>query len=247
MRALATSPRLYLPVKLAPGTISLNAAQAHYLGKVLRLRIGDAVRGFNENDGEYACALKTLERKSATLTVKTQLRPPKPAPDIWLVFALIKKPRTDFILEKATELGVSQICPIITARTQIKSLNLDRANVKVIEAAEQTERLDLPSLQSPQSLEAILANWDQSRTLLFADETGAGEMDTPTAKVGIRNCPPPAAVLIGPEGGFSLSERDRLRALPYVRPIALGPRILRADTAALSLLTLWQAANGDWI
>lgn len=238
MRADYTLPRLYLDAPLT-GDIDLSREQAHYLGTVLRKRVGDRVRLFNGRDGEWAAEIMTADRKSMRLSVGEQLRAPCPVPDIRLLFAPLRKHRTATVLEKATELGVRTLQPVITARTQYPKFNLERALAQIIEAAEQTERLDLPELAEPVPLNDALMS---DRTLVFADEAD----DVPTAMSGLGGLALPLDLLIGPEGGFMEAERDMIRARANVHPVNLGPRILRADTAAISLLTLVQAKLGDW-
>lgn len=243
MRENYTLTRLYVDAPLAGGaSFELPKAQAHYLGTVLRKGEGEAVRIFNGQDGEWRAEIATISKRTATLHIKEQLRAPKPSPDIILCFAPVKKHRTAFIIEKATELGVSAMMPVITARTQFPKLNLEKARLQAIEAAEQTERVDVPTLHPVQKLDALLSGWDNKRTLIFADESG----DANPAITALKDIKGPSAILIGPEGGFTPQERETLRAQDFVTPVSLGPRILRADTAALSLLTLWQAALGDW-
>ncbi|MDB5697673.1 MAG: ribosomal methyltransferase RsmE, partial [Alphaproteobacteria bacterium] len=168
-----------------------------------------------------------------------QLREREPVPDLWLVFAPIKRGRIDWIAEKAAELGVARLVPVVTARTIVDRVNSERLRAHMIEAAEQCERTALPQLDEPARLEAVLRSWPADRHLLFADETG-GE---PLAAAA---CPGPAAILIGPEGGFTDAERAAVRAVPQARPVSLGPRILRADTAAIAAIGIWMAAAGDW-
>lgn len=243
MRENYTLTRLYVDAPLAAGAnLELPKAQAHYLGTVLRKGEGEAVRIFNGQDGEWRAEISAISKRAATLHISEQLRAPKPCPDITLYFAPVKKHRTAFIIEKATELGASAIMPIITARTQFPKLNLEKARLQAIEAAEQTERLDVPTLHPVQKLDALLGGWDSARTLIIADEAG----DASPALTALKDIKGPSAILIGPEGGFTPQEREILRAQDFVKPVSLGPRILRADTAALSLLTLWQAALGDW-
>jgi len=238
MRADYTLPRLYLSQPLR-GDIDLSREQAHYLGTVLRKRVGDRIRVFNGRDGEWAGEVVSADRKSMKLSVMEQLRKSTPVPDIRLLFAPLRKHRTATVLEKATELGVRTIQPVITARTQYPKLNLERARSQIIEAAEQTERLDLPELCAPVALDAV---FDEGRGVLFADEAG----DAPMALDTLGAMSLPLDILIGPEGGFTELERDMIRARAKVHPVNLGPRILRADTAAISLLTLVQATIGDW-
>jgi len=238
-----TLPRLYVDEALVQGeSLTLPKEQAHYLGTVLRKRADDELRIFNGRDGEWRAEIAAISKKSAELVAKEQLRLPKVCPDITLCFSLVRKHRTQFIIEKATELGVRTFQPVITARTQFPKLNFIKARLQAIEAAEQTERLDIPMIEPVQKLDALLSNWHEARSLIFADEVG----EALPALHALKSLPEPSAILIGPEGGFTPQERDILRGHNFVTPVSLGPRILRADTAALSLLTLWQAACGDW-
>ncbi len=235
--------RLYLEVHLSAGAeINLSKSQAHYLVSVLRMADGGTLRVFNGRDGEWRASVSDVSRKSATITIAEQLRPAQKSPDIWLCFAPVRKHRNSFILEKATELGVSALKPVTTARTQFGKMRLDKMHAQIIEAAEQTERLDIPELDDTTTLNQMINSWPENRTLIFADEKG----DAAPALEAIQNISGPAALLIGPEGGFEDDERTHLRSQSYVLPVSLGPRILRADTAAISLLTLWQAVQGDW-
>ena len=243
MRENYTLTRLFVEAALSEGeTVELPKEQAHYLRNVLRKGEGDAVRLFNGESGEWRAEIAAMSKRSAELTIKELLRAPQNCLDITLCFAPIRKHRTAFIVEKATELGVRTLQPVITARTQFPKFNADKARLQAIEAAEQTERLDIPFIGESQKLEAMLEDWDESRTLIFADEAG----DAFPAANALKTLQGPAAILIGPEGGFTPQERELLRAQNFVTPVSLGPRILRADTAALSLLTLWQAEQGDW-
>jgi len=243
MRENYTLPRLYVEADLSPGKdIALSKEQAHYLINVLRKHEGDHIRVFNGRDGEWRAEIRSASKRSTALQVTKKLREPQTAPDIWLCFAPVRKHRNTFIIEKATELGVARLMPVVTKRTQFPKLKLGKMRLQIIEAAEQTERLDLPKADVPISLIEMLSGWDKKRTLIFADETG----DAATAQEVLKDLKGPAAILIGPEGGFDPKERDMLRSKPYITPVSLGPRILRADTAALSLLTLWQAVQGDW-
>lgn len=238
MRADYTLPRLYLAQSLT-GEIDLSREQAHYFGTVLRKRVGDRVRLFNARDGEWSAEVTAAERKSMRLSVVEQLREPYSVPDVRLLFAPIRKHRLATVLEKATELGIRTLQPVITDRTQFPTFNIERAQSQVIEAAEQTERVDLPDVMAPISLEQALQT---DRTLIFADEAGgrAAALDT------VKALNLPLDLLIGPEGGFTPAERDWVSACTNTHPVSLGPRILRADTAAISLLTLVQAIIGDW-
>jgi 16S rRNA (uracil1498-N3)-methyltransferase len=228
-------PRLFVDQLLAEGaTVTVEGT---YLGAVLRLGPGDRVKLFDDRSGEWLAEIAQAGKKRCTLTVVERLRERESVPDLWLLFAPIKRGRIDWLVEKATELGVARLQPVITRRTIVERLNLERLRAHTIEAAEQCERTALPELAEPVKLDALLKSWPADRPLYFADERG-GEPFAPT--------PGPAAILIGPEGGFTDEEREGVRALPQARPISLGPRILRADTAALAALSLWMAAAGDW-
>ena len=217
----------------------MDGAPANYLGAVLRLKAGDAVKLFDDRSGEWLAAIEDAGRKRVTLRIARQLRSREPVPDLWLLFAPIKKGRIDWIAEKATELGVARLVPVITQRTIVDRLNGDRLLAHMIEAAEQCERTALPELADARKLDAVLKDWPEERSLYFADEMG-GEPFAAIAKAG------PAAILIGPEGGFTDAEREAIRALPSARPISLGPRILRAETAAVAAVSLWMGMAGDW-
>jgi len=243
MRENYTLTRLYVDMVLEEdAVVELPKEQTHYLGNVLRKGEGDVVRVFNGENGEWRAEIASISKRAAILTIKEQLRGPKTCPDITLCFAPIRKHRTAFIIEKATELGARKLQPVMTAHTQFPKFNTEKARLQAIEAAEQTERLDIPAISEPQKLETLLNGWDVGRSLIFADEAG----DAKAAMSTLQSLKGPAAILIGPEGGFTPQEREFLRAQTYVTPVSLGPRILRADTAALSLLTLWQAVQGDW-
>jgi len=225
--------------------IALTKEQAHYLGTVLRKAAGDEIRLFNGTSGEWRAEVLEISRKSGRLCVLERLRPPVNMPDIWLCFAPVRKHRNAFIIEKGTELGAAEFHPVITERTQFSRFNAAKARLQAIEASEQTERLNVPEIHEVKAdgLEAFLQNWPQERRLIFADEAGDA---APALTVLQAMGDEPAALLIGPEGGFSPREREIIRAQSFAVPVSLGPRILRADTAALSLLTLWQAVLGDW-
>ena len=300
--------RLYVQDDLDPARpdIPLSKQQAHYLFNVMRLRAGARVALFNGRDGEACATLVETGSRQGVLAVETIQAPFRPAPDIWLVVALVKRAPLETIVEKATELGVRRVRLITTRRTNAERTNVERLSKIALEAAEQTGRHDVPEVVAPEPLERLLDAWDPSRRLMFCDEAGddpdaewggpqgrarpvleallpldlppLGEvpaklgMGAPPAGgvAGARQPPPsrrvapihlpqrgriqetqageptPWAVLIGPEGGFDPDERARLRALPFVTPVTLGPRILRADTAAIAALTLWQSARGDW-
>lgn len=242
MRENYTLTRLYVEAALGEGeTVELPKEQSHYLGTVLRKGEGDAVRIFNGEAGEWRAEVSAISKRAAKLAIKEQLREAMACPHITLCFAPIRKHRINFIIEKATELGVRTLQPVITARTQFPKFNVKKARLQAIEAAEQTERLDIPQIAMPQKLSDMIESWD-NRMLIFADEAG----DAFPALNALGTLKGPAAILIGPEGGFTPQEREQLRSQSFVKPVSLGPRILRADTAALSLLTLWQAVQGDW-
>lgn len=238
------SNRLYVTEDLAAGRrVALAPEQVHYLLNVLRLGDGDSVRLFNGRDGEWRAALRPAGRKRAEAEAVERLRPQDALPDVWLLFAPIKGARLDAIAEKATELGAARLCPVWTRRTVVTRINQDRLRAQMIEAAEQCERLQIPALAAPQDLDKLLSAWPPDRSLFFADEAG----DAPPALRAFANeKAAPAAILIGPEGGFDASERALIRRLPQARPITLGPRILRADTAVFAALSLYQSTLGDW-
>ena len=243
MRENYTLTRLYSEAIFSTDAeIDVPKDQVHYLAVVLRMKDGDNVRLFNEGYGEWQAEVISISKRAARLRVAEQLRPPYKAPDIWLCFTPIRKQRNAFIIEKATELGVSVFQPVVTHRTQYGTAKMSKIRAQMIEAAEQTERLCLPEIRESQSLETLLHEWNPDRTLIMADEAGG----CPPALSALQAIKGPAALLIGPEGGFTPQERERLLEMSFVRPVSLGPRILRSDTAALSLLTLWQAVQGDW-
>ena len=228
-------PRLFVDRVLSGG---LNVTvDGNYLAAVLRLGAGDKVKLFDDRTGEWLAEIAEAGKKRVTMTVGERLRERESVPDLWLLFAPIKRGRIDWLVEKATELGVARLVPVVTRRTIVDRLNLDRLRAHAIEAAEQCERTALPELAEPRKLDAVLERWPNDRPLYFADE-GGGEPFAPV--------PGPAAILIGPEGGFTDEERVQIRAAPMARPVSLGPRILRADTAALAATSLWMAAAGDW-
>ena len=233
-------PRLFVEQALAQGAaVPLEAAPANYLGNVLRLTPGAEVKLFDGATGEWLARIDEIGRKRALLTVTAHLRPREPVPDLWLLFAPLKRGRIDWLVEKATELGAARLVPVLTSRTVVDRLNLERLRAHAIEAAEQCERTVVPALAEPEKLHQLLTAWPPERALYFADEAG-GEPLPSIASSG------PAAILVGPEGGFTDEERAAVRALPQGRSMTLGPRILRAETAALAAISLWMAAAGDW-
>ena len=234
--------RLYVEHPLAPGqSVPLSRDQAHYLVAVMRQTAGADVALFNGRDGEWRARIEAANKRGGVLLCIDRTAPQRDPPDLWVLFAPIKKARTDFIVEKATELGAARILPVRTDFTNSDRIRQDRLHAHAIEAAEQCGGTYVPEVAALQGLDAVLSDWPAPRALVFADEGRAGAHD------GFAGLPDgPAAILIGPEGGFSGAERARLTALPQVTPVSLGPRILRADTAAVAALTLWQAAKGDW-
>lgn len=219
----------------------LNEAQAHYLFGVMRQGIGARVALFNGRDGEWTAEVAEAAKKRGTLVCLGQAAPQLNPPDLWLIFAPIKKERTDFIVEKAAELGCARIVPVQTEFTNAGRIKQDRLQAHAMEAAEQCLGTYVPTVDDMAPLRKLLDGWDPARRILWADESLVGAAET---LAGLTSGP--WAILIGPEGGFSEAERAKLRALPFVTPVSLGPRILRADTAACAAITLWQAALGDW-
>jgi len=249
-------PRLFHGGALAAQTsVALTQDQAHYLRNVLRREAGAEIRLFNSKDGEFVARLTEVGKKGAAASIDALLRAPEAEPDIQLLVSPVKRAAVEMILQKGTELGVSAFLPVITDRTNADRLRIDRLQAIALEAAEQCGRLSVPDVAAPAKLAETLLRWDKSRTLYYCDEAG----DDPTKEWGGpegRAAPlfdvaceagaGPAAILIGPEGGFTPEERSWLRALAFVRAATLGPRILRADTAAIAALSLWQAAVGDF-
>lgn len=225
-------------------SLALTEAQAHYLFGVMRGGFGSEVLVFNGRDGEWLARVEAAGRRSGTLCCLTQTRPQGRAPDLWLLFAPVKKARTDFIVEKAVELGAARIMPVLTEFTNADRIRQDRAETHVREAAEQCGATVLPEVAPLTPLPRLLDGWTPARRILWADE--AGRTGPSAGRLLAALEPGPWAILIGPEGGFSERERDRLRALPFVTSVSLGPRILRAETATTAVLALWQAHLGDW-
>jgi 16S rRNA (uracil1498-N3)-methyltransferase len=231
---MTTTPRLYIPAALAAGaTIAATPAQAHYLGTVLRCGVNDPVRLFNGQDGEWQARITQLRRDHIALATEKKLRPQEAEPDLWLAFALLKRDATDLVVQKATELGVSELRLIITERTNAARINETRLTAIATEAAEQCERLTIPVLHPPRRLSHLLADWPPGRKLYAAIERTNAAPPRPTKN--------PAALLVGPEGGFSPAELDAMLRHPFVTPVGLGPRILRAETACVAGLALLQA------
>jgi 16S rRNA (uracil1498-N3)-methyltransferase len=237
-----SAPRLFVSDELAAGRmVTLEGNQAGYLARVMRVAPGDAVILCDNQTGEWASRVVEAGKRTVVLDPVERLRVRELVPDLWLCPALLKKDRFDLVLEKATELGVAAIRPVVTRRCVADKLNPDRAQAIVTEAAEQCARTALPELDQPVSIDTLLKDWPAERTLYFADELGGEPAAQAFAAGGT-----PAAILTGPEGGFDDRERDLLRAHPAVKPITLGPRILRGETAAIASLALWMGAAGDW-
>ena len=233
-------PRLFVETVLSAGLhVELDAAQANYLGNVLRLKQGDRLLVFDGATGEWLAEVAEAGKRRMTLSLIEPTRPQEGVTDLWLAFALVKKGRVDWLVEKAVELGVARLVPVITQRTVVDKLNLDRMRAHIVEAAEQCGRTALAAIDEPVKLAGFLKERDAARTLYFADESG-GEPSTTAFKSG------PALILTGPEGGFTPDEAAAIRAATNVRAISLGPRILRAETAALAAVTAWMATAGDW-
>ena len=236
--------RLFVSTDLAGGlSVGLEPSQAHYVKTVLRLGPGAVVALFNGRDGEWLGRVDDTGKGWCSIALFEQSRAQEPPPDLWLLFAPVKRGRIDFLVEKATELGVAALYPVFTRRSVVERVNLDRLRANAIEAAEQTERLSVPLLAEPEPLERLVARWPAERRLLLCDESGTAP---PIAEVLAGTAAECAAVLVGPEGGFAETELDALRKLPFVSPVGLGPRVLRADTAALAALAVLQALAGDW-
>ena len=237
-----SAPRLFVAGPLALGeAVTVEGNQAHYLAKVMRVGEGDAVVLCDDLTGEWAARVVSAGKRDVELELAEKLREREQVPDFWLCAALLKKDRFDLVLEKASELGVRRIQPVLARRCVADKLNLERARAIAIEAAEQCARTALPELAEPVKLDVQLRDWPADRTLFFADESG-GE----PAAIAFAAHSGPAALLIGPEGGFDDAERAAVRALPQALPISLGPRILRGETAAIAATALWMATAGDW-
>ncbi len=243
---METAPkvRLFVDAPLATGAeIAPAREQAHYLFTVMRLGEGAEVALFNGADGEWRARVARADRRGGTLVCLERMREQDHAPDVHLLFAPIKKARTDFIAEKAAEMGVRRLRPVFTRFTNSERVNVERLRAHAVEAAEQCGILSVPEVDPPATLDAVLADWPSERRLMLCDEL----RDAPPATQALRAAGAgPWAILIGPEGGFAPEERARLRALAFAVPVSLGPRVLRADTAAVAALALWQAALGDW-
>lgn len=236
--------RLFIPHDLSAGAeLALDQGQSRYLAAVMRQAEGDELLLFNGRHGEWRAKVSAVGKRAVAVRAETLERPQATGPDLDLIVALVKRGRLETIVEKAAELGARRVRLAVTERTNADHVRVERLSAIATEAAEQTGRLDVPEIVAPLKLEKLVEGWDGARRLLFCDEAG----DAPPLLDALRGQEPPLwAVLIGPEGGFSPRERQMLRALPQAVPASLGPRILRADTAAISALTLWQATLGDW-
>jgi 16S rRNA (uracil1498-N3)-methyltransferase len=233
-----STPRLFVDEPLAQGReVHVSGPQAHYLLNVMRLKEGAPVKLFDDRTGEYLATVANAGKRDLLLVVEGRLREREAVPDLWLCQALVKKDRLDWIAEKACELGIARFQPVLTARCVVDKAKDDRLRTQMIEAAEQCERTALPEIAPLAKLDALLNDWPDGRTLYFCDERG-GEPFAPSSG--------PAAILIGPEGGFTDPENTAIRAHPSAKAVSLGPRILRADTAAIAAISVWMAAAGDW-
>lgn len=238
--------RLYVEADLAAGReVGLDHARAHYLRSVLRLARGAPIAVFNARDGEWLARIDALGKGLCSLSIEARRQGPRPEPDLWLVFAPIKRARIDFIAEKATELGCSALQPVMTRFTAVSRVNTERLAANAREAAEQCGRLSVPAVREPVDLGRLLADWPRERRLLLCAEAGDARPIAEALQDSRAQGPAPWAVMTGPEGGFAESELDALRDLPFVTPVGLGPRLLRADTAAVAALSCWQAILGD--
>ena len=236
----ASTPRLFIDTPLAAGAVvPIDGPTAHYLLNVMRAKPGDPLLLFDNRSGEWLGIITEASKRTLSIRIEQQTRPIERVPDLWLCFAPVKKARLDWIIEKATELGVARLQPVITERTIVERVKQERLAAQIVEACEQCGRTALPDLAEPAKLPQLLKDWPADRALLFADEAGGGALAAVAA-------PAPAAILTGPEGGFTDRERAMLIDHVAVHRIALGPRVLRAETAAIAATTLWMAQHGDW-
>ena len=235
--------RLFVDAALGAGArVVPDDAQAHYLLPVMRAKAGDYLSLFNGRDGEWLARIAEVSKRSCARQCEKQTRPQDTSPDVWLCFAPIKKTPADYVVQKATELGVGVLQPVFTRRTIVTRVNEERMRANAIEAAEQSDRLTVPEVRKPAVLDKLLKSWPPDRQMLFCDEGGDAQ---PIAKAAEKIVSNSIAVLTGPEGGFDSAERELIRSQSFVVPVTLGPRILRADTAALASLAIWQALRGD--
>jgi 16S rRNA (uracil1498-N3)-methyltransferase len=237
-----SAPRLFVDQPLSAGMdLSIGGPQAHYLLSVMRIGVGGLVKLFDDRTGEWLGEAVATGKRDLTLNIREQLKAREAVPDLWLCAAPIKRSRIDLVAEKASELGVARMIPVITRRSVVDKLNHERLRAHMIEAAEQCERTALPLLDPLTKLPALLRDWPADRHLFFADEEGGAPL-----RDSILAHPGPAAFLIGPEGGFDPAEREQIRGVKQAVPVSLGPRILRAETAAIAALSVWMAVAGDW-
>lgn len=241
---MAKTFRLYIKDELETEKETLlNEQQTHYLKNVVKYGANDTLTCFDNKNGEFICEILKLDKKTGLIKPVKKIKEHTICPDIWLLFAPLKKENTDFVIEKATELGCRNIIPVITQYTNTTHIKTERYIAQSIEAAEQCRRTDLPEISAPQSLTDILSSWDKTRTLFFMDESLQSK---PFLEQLTENKTKKAAILIGPEGGFAKAELDILRKKPFCKGATLGPRILRAETAAVAALSCWQMIAGDW-
>ncbi len=244
---LRRTSRLFVAADLGAGTtLAVSADQAHYLQHVMRLKTGDVLRLFNGRDGEWHGSIGVASKRATEIITHKQIRPQNVEPDIWLCCGPIKKAHFDNMIEKATELGVAAIHPVLTAHTQIREVNVERCHAIAVEAAEQSERLKVPAIEKPVTLEKLISSWPRDRTLIVCAETGEAAPLQEAFKSPALKSAAKVAILTGPEGGFAAEELETLRKVPQAVFVRLGPRILRADTAAIAALSCWQALCGDW-
>ena len=238
--------RLYVEVALSNGMkVVASSAQEHYLLRVMRAKDGDRVRVFNGMDGEWSSRISVIGKHGCELTCEKLIAKQRDVPDVWLLFSPIKRIPADYVTQKATELGVRALQPVVTRRTIARRVNVERMRANAIEAAEQSGRLTVPEVRAPVTLPELLSRWPKGRRLVFCDEGG----EAPPIAAALLDQKKSSwnwAILIGPEGGFDGDERSVIRACPFALPVSLGPRIMRADTAALAALSIWQATWGDW-
>ena len=237
--------RLYFPGKISlKSPVKLENKQVHYLINVMRKKIDDSILVFNSDNGEFLAKISEINKNKITIDIIKKIRDVKIENDIWLLFAPVKKSPTEYIVQKATELGVSKIIPVITERTITKNLNLKRMQDIAIESSEQCERITIPEVCAVKKLKDLIPNWDNDRIIFFCDET---IRNNDVVKIDFQNLSTKSfgAILVGPEGGFSTNETNYLREKRFIRPIDLGPRILRSDTAVIAALSLWHYLNGD--
>lgn len=236
--------RLYVEAPLGAGAeVVLEEGQAHYLLHVMRAKAGDRLNLFNGRDGEWGAEITAVAKRNCTVTCRGLIGPQTEVPDLWLVFAPVKKTPADYLTQKATELGVRLLQPVFTRRTIVTRVNTERMTANAIEAAEQSGRVSVPEIRDAVAFDKLLGQWPAGRRILFCDEAG----DAPSIASALASEPGGSwAVFTGPEGGFDPAERALLRAQPNVTAVSLGSRILRADTAALAALAVWQAMAGDW-